>query len=132
MEVLPSVDAEGRAQPGSFGREAVGQGLADGGRKPKKLQRYTEGEKQVYFADDNQKSLDDLVREQRHGGGRHMDENLAENISRKTNFRYGPSKSMHTGLPSPFRIFIPAYQPVQFCVINPFWHSCLDQVRSQH
>ena len=73
--------------PGSFGRDAVGQGLAEGNKRPKKLQRYAEGEKQVYYADDNNRSLDDLVREQRHGGGRHMDDNLAENISRKSKFR---------------------------------------------
>ena len=73
--------------PGAFGRSAVGEGQADGGRKPKKLQRYAEGEKQVYFADDDKHSLDDLVREQRHGGGKDMDANLAENISRKARFR---------------------------------------------
>lgn len=84
--------------PGSFGREAAGQGQADGGRKPKKLQRYTEGEKQVYFADDNNRSLDDLVREQRHGGGKHMDDNLADNISRKSRFRCAPFKNALRGL----------------------------------
>lgn len=87
VEVLPLVDAEGRAMLGAFGRDAAGKGLIDGGRKVKKLQRYNEGEKQVYFADDNDRTLEDLVREQRHGGGKHMDDNLADNISRKAKFR---------------------------------------------
>lgn len=56
-------------------------------RKVKKLQRYDEGSKQRYFADDDQRSLEDLVKEQRHGGGRDMDANLAENIARKARFR---------------------------------------------
>lgn len=77
--------------PGAFGRDAAGKGLVDGGRKVKKLQRYEEGEKQVYFADDNDKTLDDLVREQRHGGGSHMDSNLADKIARKSRFRLKPS-----------------------------------------
>ena len=88
VEMLPSVDAEGRAMPGAFGRDAAGKGQIDGGRKVKKLQRYEDGEKHVYFADDNNQTLDDLVREQRHGGRKHMDDNLAENISRKARFRW--------------------------------------------
>ena len=35
--VLSAVDAQGRAQPGAFGREAAGAGLPDGGRKAKKV-----------------------------------------------------------------------------------------------
>ena len=122
--MLPSVDAEGRAMPGSFGREAVGQGLADGGRKPKKLQRYTEGEKQVYFADDNQKSLDDLVREQRHGGGRHMDDNLAENISRKSRFRSEPSACVYREFPTLLSNFHFSISTCTILCYLPLCHSC--------
>jgi hypothetical protein len=32
VELLPSVDAEGRAMPGAFGREPAGEGQIDGGR----------------------------------------------------------------------------------------------------
>lgn len=57
----------------------------------KKLQRFEEGSKQRYFADDDQRSLEELVKEQRHGGGRDMDANLAHNIARKARFRCVPN-----------------------------------------
>jgi hypothetical protein len=53
----------------------------------KKLQRFEEGSMQRYFADDDHRSLEDLVKEQRHGGGNDMDANLADNIARKARFR---------------------------------------------
>lgn len=73
--------------PGSFGREDKGKGQIDGGRKVKRLQRYEGGEKQQYFRDDD-RNLEDLVREQRHHADQDMDANLAENIARKARFRY--------------------------------------------
>ena len=88
VEVLPAVDAQGRAARGAFGRETAGKGLPDGGRKPKRVQRYGEaGEKERYFRDDDGKDLDALVREQRYEGARDIDANLAENIARKSRFR---------------------------------------------
>lgn len=42
VQILPSVDAEGRAMPGAFGREAAGEGQIDGGRccsSPQALKR---------------------------------------------------------------------------------------------
>lgn len=76
--------------PGSHGREGPGRGLPEFGRRPKKLQRFEGGEKQRYFADDDGRSLGDLVREQRHGGGQDLDGNLADNIARKARFRCCP------------------------------------------
>lgn len=76
--------------PGTFGRDAAGEGQIDGGRKVKRIQRYDDGEKQRYFRDDD-RALDDLVREQRHHVNDNMDANLAENIARKAKFRYGLS-----------------------------------------
>ena len=87
VDVLPAVDNEGRAMPGAFGRDSVGNGQIDGGRKVKRLQRFEGGEKQQYFRDDN-RSLDDLVREQRHHAADDIDANLAENIARKAKFRW--------------------------------------------
>ena len=87
VEVLPAVDAEGRAVPGAFGRDAVGKGLPDSNKRPRRLQRYEAGEKQRYFADDDAKDLQGLVKEQRYGGARDIDANLADNIARKARFR---------------------------------------------
>ena len=86
VNVLPSVDAEGRAMPGNFGRELAGHNQIDGGRKVKRLQRFEDGEKQKYFRDDD-RNLEELVREQRHHASENIDANLAENIARKSRFR---------------------------------------------
>ena len=53
------MDAEGRAVPGAFGRDAVGKGLPDSNKRPRRLQRFEAGEKQRYFADDDAKDLQD-------------------------------------------------------------------------
>ena len=47
------------------------------------VQRFEGGERQRYFADDDKRSLDDLVREQRYEGAANMDSNMADNIMRK-------------------------------------------------
>ncbi|KAL3152781.1 hypothetical protein ABBQ38_012367 [Trebouxia sp. C0009 RCD-2024] len=80
---LSAVDSKGRAVPGAFGRAAAGAGAPDGGRKPKRLQRFEEGERQRYFADDDKQQLKDLVAQQRYEGATDMDANLADNILRK-------------------------------------------------
>ena len=56
------------------------------------IQRFEEGERQRYFADDDKQQLKDLVAQQRYEGAADMDANLADNILRKgKRFRYGPS-----------------------------------------
>ena len=93
-ESLPLVTADGRAAPGAFGRAttlAGGVHAAEGAvRKPSKTtQRYDtseaggDGRKARYYADDDAKSLADLVAAERHGAGESYDENLARNITRK-------------------------------------------------
>ena len=47
------------------------------------VQRFEAGERQRYFADDDKRSLDDLVREQRYEGAANTDSNMANNIMRK-------------------------------------------------
>ena len=47
------------------------------------VQRFEGGERQRYFADDDKRSLDDLVREQRYEGAANTDSNMADNIMRK-------------------------------------------------
>ncbi len=47
------------------------------------VQRFEGGERQRYFADDDKRSLDDLVREQRYAGAANTDGNMADNIMRK-------------------------------------------------
>lgn len=54
------------------------------------IQRFEEGERQRYFADDDKQQLKDLVAQQRYEGAADMDANLADNILRKgKRFRYG-------------------------------------------
>lgn len=56
------------------------------------IQRFEEGERQRYFADDDKQELKDLVAQQRYEGAADMDANLADNILRKgKRFRYGRS-----------------------------------------
>ena len=86
VKVLPSVDAEGRAMPGNFGRESAGQNQIDVGRRVKILQSFEGEEKQKYFRDDD-RNVEELVREQRHHASENIDANLAENIARKSRFR---------------------------------------------
>ncbi|KAA6426795.1 MAG: nucleic acid binding [Trebouxia sp. A1-2] len=80
---LSAIDSEGRAVPGAFGRAAVGAGAPEGGRKPKRVQRFDAGERQRYFADDDKQQLGDLVAQQRYEGAADIDANLADNIMRK-------------------------------------------------
>lgn len=63
------MDARGKAARGAFGRDAAGgpmePGEALGGmsKRPKKVQRYGEdGQKQRYFADDDEIDLQTLVK----------------------------------------------------------------------
>lgn len=63
-------------------------GLIDGGRKPKRLQRYdAPGEKSRYFADDDAADLGALVKRQRYEGAEDIDANLADNIARKARYK---------------------------------------------
>lgn len=56
------------------------------------IQRFEEGKRQRYFADDDKQQLKDLVAQQRYEGAADMDANLADNILRKgKRFRYGLS-----------------------------------------
>ncbi|DBA83040.1 TPA: hypothetical protein ACH3X1_006813 [Trebouxia sp. C0004] len=80
---LSAIDSMGRAVPGAFGRAAVGAGASEGGRKPKRVQRFDAGERQRYFADDDKQHLGDLVAQQRYEGAVDIDANLADNIVRK-------------------------------------------------
>ncbi|KAL1525720.1 hypothetical protein AB1Y20_020564 [Prymnesium parvum] len=56
-------------------------------RRPKKLQRYEDGEKKSYFGDDDGKSLKDMVEAERRGSEKHMDDNTADAISRQKKFK---------------------------------------------
>ena len=47
------------------------------------VQRFEDGERQRYFADDDRKQLGDLVAQQRYEGAADIDANLADNIMRK-------------------------------------------------
>lgn len=49
----------------------------------RQIQRFEEGERQRYFADDDKQQLKDLVAQQRYEGAADMDANLADNILRK-------------------------------------------------
>ena len=91
-DVLPMVTADGRAVPGAFGRDTTikgGVSVAEGQtrRAPKVTQRFDGGERSRYYADDNDKSLQDLVREQKYAGTDDYDRNLADNISRHKRYR---------------------------------------------
>lgn len=62
------------------------------------VQRFEEGQKQRFFADDDKQELRDLVAQQRYEGAADMDANLADNILRKgKRFRYGPCRVWHLG-----------------------------------
>ncbi len=92
IEVLPMVTADGRAAPGAFGRETTIKGgvhVAEGSvrKAPKTTQRFDEGERTRYFADDDKKTLRDLVAEQKYGGVEDYDRNLADNIARHKKYR---------------------------------------------
>lgn len=80
---LSAIDSKGRAVPGAFGRAAVGASAPEGGKKPKRVQRFDAGERQRYFADDDKQQLGDLVAQQRYEGAADIDANLADNIMRK-------------------------------------------------
>ena len=71
------------------------------------VQRFEGGERQRYFADDDQRSLDDLVREQRYQGAANTDSNLADNIMRKgKRFRSAGITDCHTRLVH--KLFVPS------------------------
>jgi hypothetical protein len=84
------VTADGRAAPGAFGRAPAAAAATDPSRRPPKLQRFdAPGEKARHYADDDSKSLRDLVSEARHGaaGGNAYDANLARNIAKSAKFK---------------------------------------------
>ena len=63
-------------------------GPADGGRRPKRVQRFDEpGQKARYFADDDASDLASLVKRQRYEGAEDIDANLADNIARKARYK---------------------------------------------
>jgi hypothetical protein len=97
---LPLVTEDGRAAPGAFGRAPAGGPVApsaaggDPSKRPARLQRYdAPGEKARFYADDDARSLRDLVAEARHGaaggggGGNEYDANLARNVARAARFK---------------------------------------------
>jgi len=91
-EALPMVTADGRAAPGAFGRQTTIKGgvrVAEGSvrKVPKTTQRFEEGARARYFADDDQKSLRDMVSEQKYSGVEDYDRNLADNIARHKKYR---------------------------------------------
>jgi hypothetical protein len=66
-------------------------GPEDGGRRPKRLQRYdTPGEKSRYFADDDAQDLAALIKRQKYEGTEDVDANLADNIMRKARYKCAP------------------------------------------
>jgi hypothetical protein len=95
---LPLVTEDGRAAPGAFGRapSAPSGAAADPSRRPPKLQRFdAPGEKARNYADDDTRTLRDLVSETRHAaagggagrGGNEYDANLARNIAKAARFK---------------------------------------------
>lgn len=63
-------------------------GLIDGGRKPKRLQRFdAPGEKSRYYADDDAQDLATLVKRQKYEGANDIDANLVDNIARKARYK---------------------------------------------
>jgi hypothetical protein len=58
---LPLIDAQGRAAPGAFGREAAGA-KESGVRPARRVERYDGGEKRRYYADDDAADLATLVK----------------------------------------------------------------------
>lgn len=59
------------------------QGCVRCENKCMQVQRFDDGERQHYFADDDRQKLSDLVAQQRYEGAADMDANLADNIVRK-------------------------------------------------
>ena len=57
-----------------------------------------EGQKERYFADDDTKDLDQLVREQRYGDPGDMDAAFAANVASKSRYRYVPWQQGWLGL----------------------------------
>ncbi len=84
--VLPLVDAMGKAAPGAFGRETAAQ--AHGSRDHhSRLERYQDGKKSRYFADDDIVDLDTMVRRSKHGDEEQMDAVIARNIAKRSHFK---------------------------------------------
>jgi len=87
---LPTVDHEGRAMPGAFGRASATAGAhvdASGRGRAETTQRFSDGQRQRYFMDDERMDLQALYAEAKHGGVRDMDETMAHNIARKRKYR---------------------------------------------
>ena len=84
--ILPLVDAAGRAAPGAFGREAAGTAAA-GVRPTKRIERFEDGERKRYFADDDTLDLETLVKRTKYGATEDIDATMARNIARKSNFK---------------------------------------------
>lgn len=85
--MLPQIDARGRAVPGAFGREEAGAGMADGGRRQKRTQRYEGGERSRYFADDDATDLQTLAKRTKHGDEGDIDRRLAAGIMRSQRYK---------------------------------------------
>eukprot|EP00798_Chlamydomonas_sp_ICE-L_P003126 gene3126-13138_t len=86
---LPLIDAHGKAVAGAFGREAAGASAAPAdGRKAKRVQRYEDGQKTRYFADDDNVDLATLVKRAKHGDDMaDMDSSFADNVARSARFK---------------------------------------------
>lgn len=86
---LPAVLADGRAAPGAFGRNRAGAGAAPPGRRPKRVERYgADGQKERYFADDDDVDVRELVKRTKYGDdGDDLDAVAADNIARNARFK---------------------------------------------
>ena len=83
---LPPV--QGRAMPGSFGREAAGARTAPGRDGARKLQRFADGEKVRHFRDDDDADIDTLVRRAKHGDDLHdLDAAFAANVAADARYK---------------------------------------------
>lgn len=84
--ILPMIDARGKAAPGAFGRETAVQAHGTRDHK-KKLDRFQDGKKSRYFADDDDVDLDTMVKRSKHGDEEEMDAVMARNIAKRTHFK---------------------------------------------
>jgi len=84
--VLPMVDDKGRAAPGAFGRETLAE-VSGSVRPQKRIQRYKDGEKTRYFAEDDAVDLDTMVKRTKYQMEDDMDDVMARNIIKKSRFK---------------------------------------------
>ena len=84
--VLPMVDDKGRAAPGAFGRETLAE-VSGSVRPQKRIQRYEDGEKTRYFAEDDAVDLDTMVKRTKYHMEDNMDDVMARNIIKKSRFK---------------------------------------------